>query len=312
MPLHMTSLVSRHSLTHPDEKPPAPAAPLDYERVLKEHLCWGRPCGGGGGKGKGGPSDRDILVEATRQRDERNKKKPKEEKDDDGPSPEAIAHLGKEEATLRHQELKEFHNKLAKKAKKFELILKYNPNHGPDGRFASSGGGRAGGTIGAPTTGAFGQKLRRGGPGSVSSRFDKGLPRGRSAEAAAFGGGASLPAQRAAAVAETYRKMRAGEGGLGYSKPAVPAGAKFSVPAGWPQPGRGRSAEAQAFSKTLEYRPARDAATSGITAGGKATPATTAGVVRQNLGPYKPAVNPATVSIRNAGRRRQVRSLFGY
>ena len=216
MPLHMTSLVSRHSLTHPDEKPPAPAAPLDYERVLKEHLCWGRPCGGGGGKGKGGPSDRDILVEATRQRDERNKKKPKEEKDDDGPSPEAIAHLGKEEATLRHQELKEFHNKLAKKAKKFELILKYNPNHGPDGRFASSGGGRAGGTIGAPTTGAFGQKLRRGGPGSsVQPVRQRSAPWVAVRELPPLAAERFLPAQRAAAVAETYRKMRAGEGGLG-------------------------------------------------------------------------------------------------
>lgn len=35
MPLHMTSLVSRRNLDHPDEKPPVKAVPLNYERVLK-------------------------------------------------------------------------------------------------------------------------------------------------------------------------------------------------------------------------------------------------------------------------------------
>lgn len=54
----------------------------------------------------------------------------------------------------------------------YEHVLKYNPNHGPDGRFASSGGG---GTAGAPTHGAFGQKLPRytGGGGGSESRMDR-------------------------------------------------------------------------------------------------------------------------------------------
>ncbi len=43
----------------------------------------------------------------------------------------------------------------------YEHVLKFNPNHGPDGRFTSSGGGRQGGTAGTPTTGAFGQSLRK-------------------------------------------------------------------------------------------------------------------------------------------------------
>jgi len=51
MPLHMTSLVSRHKLLHPDEQSPAPATPLDYERVLKynpNHGPDGRFASGGG------------------------------------------------------------------------------------------------------------------------------------------------------------------------------------------------------------------------------------------------------------------------
>lgn len=44
----------------------------------------------------------------------------------------------------------------------FEHVLKYNPNHGPDGRFASGGGGRRGGTAGAPTEDAFGNPLSKG------------------------------------------------------------------------------------------------------------------------------------------------------
>jgi len=45
-----------------------------------------------------------------------------------------------------------------------ETVLKFNPNHGPDGRFTShggGGGGRRGGTEGPPTTGAFGQRLNK-------------------------------------------------------------------------------------------------------------------------------------------------------
>jgi hypothetical protein len=41
------------------------------------------------------------------------------------------------------------------------LVRKFNPNHGPDGRFASAGGGRRGGTAGPPTEDAFGNPLRR-------------------------------------------------------------------------------------------------------------------------------------------------------
>jgi len=57
----------------------------------------------------------------------------------------------------------------------YERVLKYNPNHGSDGRFAPSGGGRPGGTMGAPTTGAFGQKLKGMVKGFLS-RFDYGVP----------------------------------------------------------------------------------------------------------------------------------------
>jgi hypothetical protein len=86
----------------------------------------------------------------------------------------------------------------------FERVLKFNPYHDKQtGRFTSSGGGRRGGTAGSPTHDAFGAAMGR--------------PR-RSAEAAAFGGGASLPEQRNAAAKEMYRKMRAGEGGYGYTK----------------------------------------------------------------------------------------------
>jgi hypothetical protein len=56
----------------------------------------------------------------------------------------------------------------------YERVLKYNPNHGSDGRFAPSGGGRPGGTMGAPTTGAFGQKLKGMVKGFLS-RFDYGV-----------------------------------------------------------------------------------------------------------------------------------------
>lgn len=42
----------------------------------------------------------------------------------------------------------------------FEKVLKANPNHDPhSGRFTSGGGGRAGGTKGAPTQDAFGKPL---------------------------------------------------------------------------------------------------------------------------------------------------------
>ena len=58
MPLHMSSLVSRHTLLHPDEKPPAPTAPLDYERVLKfnpnHDTSTGRFTSGSGGGGRRG------------------------------------------------------------------------------------------------------------------------------------------------------------------------------------------------------------------------------------------------------------------
>jgi len=81
MPLHTTGLTSRHDLDHPDEKPPAKADPLPYERVLK-----------------------------------------------------------------------------------------FNPNHGPDGRFTSGGGGRRGGTEGPPRVGAFGQKLS---PAEVEFRVSR-------------------------------------------------------------------------------------------------------------------------------------------
>jgi hypothetical protein len=61
----------------------------------------------------------------------------------------------------------------------YERVLKYNPNHGPDGKFSSSGGGKAGGTMGAPTTGAFGQKLPRyRSVDSAQSRMDGGFLRG--------------------------------------------------------------------------------------------------------------------------------------
>lgn len=40
------------------------------------------------------------------------------------------------------------------------LVQKMNPNHGPDGRFATGGGGRRGGTVGAPTEDALGNPLR--------------------------------------------------------------------------------------------------------------------------------------------------------
>lgn len=42
----------------------------------------------------------------------------------------------------------------------YELVLKYNPNHGADGRFASAGGKRKGGTYGAPTEDAFGRPIK--------------------------------------------------------------------------------------------------------------------------------------------------------
>jgi hypothetical protein len=42
----------------------------------------------------------------------------------------------------------------------YELVLKFNPNHGPDGRFAEAGGKRKGGTYGAPTEDAFGRPLK--------------------------------------------------------------------------------------------------------------------------------------------------------
>jgi hypothetical protein len=43
----------------------------------------------------------------------------------------------------------------------FAQVLKYNPNHDPaTGRFASSGGGRQGGTYGAPTEDAFGRPIK--------------------------------------------------------------------------------------------------------------------------------------------------------
>lgn len=73
----------------------------------------------------------------------------------------------------------------------YEHVLKFNPNHGPDGRFASSGGGRRGGTVGPPTTGAFGQPLggryaptqrsmdagfSRGGPAVTTPGFHRGGP----------------------------------------------------------------------------------------------------------------------------------------
>jgi hypothetical protein len=51
-------------------------------------------------------------------------------------------------------------------APSFETVLKFNPNHGPDGRFASSGGGRRGGTAGPPTEDALGNPLVRR-PGNV-------------------------------------------------------------------------------------------------------------------------------------------------
>jgi hypothetical protein len=72
MPLHMTGLISRHELDHPNEKPlKKPEPPLNYERVLK-----------------------------------------------------------------------------------------FNPNHGADGKFSSGGGGRKGGTAGAPTEDAMGRPLK--------------------------------------------------------------------------------------------------------------------------------------------------------
>ena len=44
----------------------------------------------------------------------------------------------------------------------YEHVLKYNPNHDPhSGKFTSGGGGRRGGTMGAPREDAFGQALGR-------------------------------------------------------------------------------------------------------------------------------------------------------
>src|SRR6476620_2145450 len=57
------------------------------------------------------------------------------------------------------------------------LVRKFNPNHGPDGRFASAGGGRRGGTVGAPTEDAFGNPMTRPGYGNtqrtMDARFDR-------------------------------------------------------------------------------------------------------------------------------------------
>lgn len=48
----------------------------------------------------------------------------------------------------------------------YERVLKFNPNHGPDGRFTSGGGGRRGGTEGPPTSDALGRPFRKGGAGT--------------------------------------------------------------------------------------------------------------------------------------------------
>lgn len=45
----------------------------------------------------------------------------------------------------------------------YERVLKYNPHHDPhSGKFTSGGGGRRGGTVGAPTQDAFGRAIGRG------------------------------------------------------------------------------------------------------------------------------------------------------
>ena len=50
-----------------------------------------------------------------------------------------------------------------------ELVRKFNPNHDDQGRFASSGSGRRGGTAGAPTEDAFGNPLKRPSKGGLEN-----------------------------------------------------------------------------------------------------------------------------------------------
>ena len=134
MPLHLSGFVSRHKLEHPNEKDPVAPTPLNYERVLKEHMCWGRPCGEGGGGGDS--AHQAFLARKKRRVDEAEGKRAahdKQVKDWEAEDAEKASAKAKALAVLA-----------AKRKKAADVALKYNPNHDPNtGRFTSSGGGAA-------------------------------------------------------------------------------------------------------------------------------------------------------------------------
>lgn len=74
MPLHAIGLVSRYNLDHPDEKPPEPVAPLEYERVLKYNPNHdpetGQFTSGGGGRrgGTEGPPTHGAFGQKLKRR----------------------------------------------------------------------------------------------------------------------------------------------------------------------------------------------------------------------------------------------------
>jgi len=191
----------------------------------------------------------------------------------------------------------------------YERVLKGNPHHDPQtGRFTSGGGGRRGGTAGAPTEDAFGRPLR-GRAGVARARTgldDKDIQRalGDASHAAALRHGYDSTEHVAAEIARNAAVV---------ATPITPYGIRTaSIPAAITGEYRTtvNPAVAAAVPKTLEYRPALNPAAAAINvANPTAINPAAAAVLSGKVHVENPALPGFQFS--NEQRRRHAREMFG-